>query len=113
MDEGDYEGENDNEGDVDMDEDDDDEDEDDDDDDDEEEEEGEGEEAEGEVRSCHSRFSPCFSLMTGLALPPQRIDTTAILGRRTRGKRIDYASQEAHQRAGLGPEGKDDGVDTR
>jgi hypothetical protein len=50
--------------DVDMDEDDDDEDDDD------EEEEEEGEEAEGEVRSCHSRFSPSFSLMTGLTLPP-------------------------------------------
>jgi hypothetical protein len=104
------ENENDDEEDVDMDEDEDDED---DDDDDEEEEEDEDEEVEGEVRSCHPRFSPSFSLMTGLALPPQRIDPSAILGRRTRGKRIDYASEEAYQRAGLGPEGKDDGVGTR
>jgi hypothetical protein len=57
--------------DVDMDEDDDDDDEDDDD----EEEEEEGEEAEGEVRSCHSRFSPSFSLMTGLTLPPPSVST--------------------------------------
>ncbi|KAF8490356.1 hypothetical protein F5888DRAFT_1741799 [Russula emetica] len=83
------------------------------DDDDEEEEEDEDEEVEGEVRSYHSRFSPSFSLMTGLALPPQRIDPSAILGRRTRGKRIDYASEEAYHRAGLGPEGKDDGVGPR
>ena len=54
------------EGDVDMEEDDDDDDDEDDDEEEEEEDEGAGD----EVRSCHSRFTPSFSLMTSLALPP-------------------------------------------
>jgi len=50
--------------------------------------------------------------MTGLAVSLQQIDPSAILGSRTRGKRINYASQEAYERAGLGSKGEDD-ADTR
>ncbi|KAF8467953.1 hypothetical protein DFH94DRAFT_777533 [Russula ochroleuca] len=51
--------------------------------------------------------------MTNLALLRQSIDPSAILGRRTRGKRVDYTSQEAIEKAGLDPKDMDDGEDTR
>lgn len=83
-----------------------DEDEDEDEDDEEEGEEEEEEEEEGaeedEVKQKYNFL--CFlncSLMTSLALPLQEIDPSAILGRRTRGNRVDYTSEAALKKAGL------------
>lgn len=39
------------------------------------------------------------------------IDPSAILGRRTRGKKVDYTSKEALEKAGLKPEGGGDDDD--
>ena len=39
--------------------------------------------------------------MTSLALLRQAIDPSAILGRRTRGNRVDYTSEAALKKAGL------------
>ncbi|KAG9316349.1 hypothetical protein JVU11DRAFT_2381 [Chiua virens] len=36
------------------------------------------------------------------------IDPSAIVGRRTRGIKVDYSSKEAHEKAGLDPQAADD-----
>jgi hypothetical protein len=95
-----------------------------DDEDDEEEEEGEEEEEEeGEeariLFESHAerRVSLLFTVVrTDKTFLPQddsleEIDPSAIIGRRTRGKRVDYTSAEAIAKAQVKPEGADDDED--